>query len=61
MKLSDILLIATAVLIALAVFGVWYRKNRGTPGDQNKKNVTENVANLNDRFNRARQMSQDGK
>ncbi len=61
MKLSDILLIAAAVLIALAVFGVWYRKNWGTPGDQNKKNVTENVANLNDRFNRARQMSQDGK
>lgn len=51
------------VVAALAVVGgviVWRRKKRGE-GDSLREEVTENVADLNDRFNRARYQEKDGK
>ena len=50
-----------AVLVVLAVIGLWIKKN--TPQSNNIKEpdkVLENVADLADNFNRARYQEQDG-
>ncbi len=50
-----------AVLVILAVIGLWMKKN--TPQSNNIKEpdkVLENVADLADNFNRARYQEQDG-
>jgi hypothetical protein len=51
-----------AVVAVLGIIGVWMlkRKNARRSGADAPKSVTENIADLNDRFNRARYMDQDG-
>ncbi len=60
MTMGQMLLIFLAVVAILTGIGLWQYKRRGKTADP-KKNVTENIADLNDRFNRARYMDQDGK
>jgi len=60
MKLSDILLIAAAVIAVLTLIGFLMKKRSGSTGEADQK-ITENVADLNDKLNRARYMDQDGK
>jgi len=59
MTVGEILLIAAGVILALAVIGFWMKKRSGSNADAEKK-ITENVADLNDKLNRARYMDQDG-
>ena len=59
MTVGDILLIAAAVILMLTAIGFWMKKRSGSSADAEKK-VTENVADLNDKLNRARYMNQDG-
>ena len=52
-----------AVVAALGVVGgilVWRARKKGETSEPSDR-VTENVADLNDRFNRARYQDQDGK
>ena len=51
-----------AVVAILGIIGIWMlkRKKAGGAGTDETKSVTENIADLNDRFNRARYMDQDG-
>ena len=51
-------LIAVAVLGIVGFFMTLRAKKRGEPEEM--KDPTENVADLNDRFNRARYMDKDG-
>ena len=53
-------LIIVAVLACIGGIVVWRKKKRGE-GDGLREEVTENVADLNDRFNRARYQDEDGK
>ena len=52
-----------AVVAILGIIGVWMlkRKKAGRTGADAPKSITENIADLNDRFNRVRYMDQDGK
>lgn len=60
MKLSDIMIIAAAALALIAVIGIWQIKRHPEKAKDPDK-VLENVADLNDRFNRARYQDKDGK
>ena len=53
-------LIVVAVLAVIGGVIVWRRKKNGEAVDA-REGVTENVADLNDRFNRARYQDEDGK
>ena len=59
MTVGDILLIAAAVILVLTAIGFWMKKRSGNNINEDQK-ITENVADLNDKLNRARYMSQDG-
>lgn len=52
-------LVAVAALGVVGGIVVWRRKKHGKADDP-RKGVTENVADLNDRFNRARYQDKDG-
>ena len=60
--LGKILLALLAVVAVLGVIGAWQKKQHPeeNTGDELDK-AMGNVVDLNDRFNRARQMDQDGK
>ncbi len=53
-------LIVVAVLGIIGLVMAHYAKKKGLK-QKTSDNITENVADLNDRFNRARYMSEDGK
>ena len=58
--LGKILIVAVIVLAVLAAVGLWMMKRH--PENTKKEDlIPENVADLNDRFNRARYQSGDGK
>ncbi len=59
MTVGNILLIIVAVVLALTAIGFLMKRHSGSNTDDDKT-ITENVADLNDRLNRARYMSQDG-
>ena len=59
MTVGDILLIAAAVILVLTAIGFWMKKRSAGNADTDKE-ITENVADLNDKLNRARYMNQDG-
>ena len=59
MTVGDILLIAAAIILVLTSIGFWMKKRSSSNADAGKK-ITENVADLNDKLNRARYMNQDG-
>ena len=51
-----------AVVVILGIIGIWMqkRKKANGSGTESSRSDTENAADLNDRFNRARYMGQDG-
>lgn len=59
MTAGNILLIIAAVVLVLMAIGFLMKKRSGSNDDAEPK-ITENVADLNDRLNRARYMGQDG-
>ena len=63
MTVGEILLIALAVIVVLGAVGFWIKKrNPGTEsGNTAIDKAMDNVVDLNDRFNRARQMNQDSR
>ena len=64
MTVGQLLLGFLAIIVLLAVVGFRMKKKRGGDPDETEKaqeKVLENVTDLNDRFNRARYMDQDGK
>ena len=55
------MLIFIIVVAVLGIIGVWMQKrNNGGDSRNASRSDTENAADLNDRFNRARYMDQDG-
>ena len=55
------MLIFIIVVAVLGIIGIWMlKRNKGGDGRNTSRSDTENVADLNDRFNRARYMDQDG-
>ena len=55
------MLIFIIVVAVLGIIGVWMQKrNNGGDSRNTSRSDTENAADLNDRFNRARYMDQDG-
>ena len=60
MTLGDILLIFGAALVVLAFVG-WLMNRRKPEKAKDSDKVLENVADLNDRFNRARYQDENGK
>ena len=55
------MLIFIIVVVVLGIIGIWMlKRNKGGAGRTTSRSDTENVADLNDRFNRARYMDQDG-
>lgn len=62
MTVGEILLIALAVIVVIGAIGFWMKKRN--PGKESAEasmdKAMDNVVDLNDRFNRARQMTQDG-
>ena len=50
------------VVAVLGIIGIWMQKRKKAGGSDTKssRSDTENAADLNDRFNRARYMGQDG-
>ena len=55
------MLIFLIVIAVLGIIGIWMlKRNKGGSGREHSRSDTENVADLNDRFNRARYMDQDG-
>ena len=55
------MLIFIIVIVVLGIIGIWMlKRNKGGTGRNASRSDTENVADLNDRFNRARYMDQDG-
>ena len=55
------MLIFIIVVAVLGIIGIWMlKRNKGGAGRNTSRSDTENVADLNDRFNRARYMDQDG-
>ncbi len=60
MTVGEILLIALAVIIILGIIGFWIKKrNPGTEsGNTAMDKAMDNAVDLNDRFNRARQINQ---
>ena len=61
MSVGMVLVIFLIALAALAAVGYWQKKRSGADKDPNVDKVWDNVVDLNDRFNRARYMDQDGK
>ena len=61
MSVGMVLLIFLITLAALAALGYWQKKRSGADDEPNGDKVWDNVVDLNDRFNRARYMDQDGK
>ena len=63
MTVGEILLIALAVIVMIGAIGFCMKKRN--PGKESgvaaMEKAMDNVVDLNDRFNRARQMDQDGK
>ena len=63
MTVGQILLIILAVAAVLGIIGLWQKKRH--PGKESGKEAIDkamsNVADLNDRFNRARYQSEDDK
>ena len=51
-----------AVVVVLGIIGIWMQKRNKANGSgaESSRSDTENAADLNDRFNRARYMGQDG-
>ena len=49
-----------AVFAVLGIIGIWMQKRKKAGNSGAVRSDTENVADLNDRFNRARYMGQDG-
>ena len=60
MTLGTILIIAGAVLVVLALIGERLKKLKPEK-EKDEEKVLENVAVLNDQFNRARYQNEDGK
>ena len=62
MVLEFILIVLLAIVAVLGVVGfiLTRREKKKKEAAAERENVTENVADLNDRFNRARYMSEDG-
>ena len=62
MTVGEILLIALAVIVVIGAIGFGMKKRN--PGKESAEasmdKAMDNVIDLNDRFNRARQMTQDG-
>ena len=55
------MLIFIIVVAVLGIIGIWMlKRNKGGDSRNTSRSDTENVADLNDRFNRARYMDQDG-
>ena len=55
------MLIFIIVVVVLGIIGIWMlKRNKGVSGRNSSRSDTENAADLNDRFNRARYMDQDG-
>ena len=55
------MLIFIIVVAVLGIIGIWMlKRNKSGDGRNTSRSDTENVADLNDRFNRARYMDQDG-
>ena len=55
------MLVFIIVVVVLGIIGIWMlKRNKGRAGRNTSRSDTENVADLNDRFNRARYMDQDG-
>ena len=49
-----------AVFAVLGIIGIWMQKQKKAGNSGAARSDTENAADLNDRFNRARYMGQDG-
>lgn len=49
-----------AVFAVLGIIGIWMQKRKKAGNSGAARSDTENAADLNDRFNRARYMGQDG-
>lgn len=51
-----------AVVVVLGIIGIWMQKRNkaNESGAESSRSDTENAADLNDRFSRARYMGQDG-
>ena len=49
-----------AVVVVLGIIGIWMQKRKKAGNSGTSRSDTENAADLNDRFNRARYMGQDG-
>ena len=49
-----------AVFAVLGIIGIWMQKRKKAGNSGAVRSDTENVADLNDRFNRARYIGQDG-
>ena len=62
MTVGEILLIALAVIVVIGAIGFLMKKrNPGKEsGEAAMEKAMDNVVDLNDRFNRARQMDRDG-
>lgn len=55
------MLIFIIVVAVLGIIGIWIlKRNKGEASRNSSRSDTENAADLNDRFNRARYMDQDG-
>ena len=59
MTIGQILIIAIAVLVVVALVCWWLNKRKPEKG-KNADQVLENVVALNDKFNRARYQDEDG-